>query len=197
MDSPSLPYVGGTHRIEDFGRPAGQVDDGPSGLEPSPLGEFGIPLMCSAKSLDSIRVDPKWPVTEGDCVARSFAPTKAAIKLHTLLELPALANAARYKICWQAKLLVKWIKKHLRIKKFSGTWENAAEDADLVCRVRLRAHRHRQEETSTRRLARHVATEPVRLGLREIPAIKLLARGDIRVTFGEQPDGNSLILPVG
>lgn len=39
--------------------------------------------------------------------------------------LPALTIAQLYKCRWQVELFFKWIKQHLRIKKFYGTSENA------------------------------------------------------------------------
>ena len=41
--------------------------------------------------------------------------------------LPALTIAALYKNRWQVELFFKWIKQHLRIKKFYGTSENAVK----------------------------------------------------------------------
>lgn len=41
--------------------------------------------------------------------------------------LPALTIAALYKNRWQVELFFKWIKQHLRIKKFLGTSENAVK----------------------------------------------------------------------
>ena len=41
--------------------------------------------------------------------------------------LPALTIAALYKQRWQVELFFKWIKQHLRIKKFLGTSENAVK----------------------------------------------------------------------
>ena len=42
---------------------------------------------------------------------------------HTLL--PALTVCALYKSRWQVELFFRWIKQHLRIKRFYGTSENA------------------------------------------------------------------------
>jgi hypothetical protein len=42
-------------------------------------------------------------------------------------ELPALSICALYKARWQVELFFKWIKQHLRIKKFYGTSENAVK----------------------------------------------------------------------
>ena len=41
--------------------------------------------------------------------------------------LPALTMAALYKQRWQVELFFKWIKQHLRIKRFMGTSENAVK----------------------------------------------------------------------
>ena len=41
--------------------------------------------------------------------------------------LPPLTIAALYKYCWQVELFFKWIKQHLRIKRFLGTSENAVK----------------------------------------------------------------------
>ncbi len=41
--------------------------------------------------------------------------------------LPALTIAALYKNRWQVELFFKWIKQHLRIKKFLGTSQNAVK----------------------------------------------------------------------
>jgi hypothetical protein len=44
---------------------------------------------------------------------------------HTLL--PALTICALYKSRWQIELFFKWVKQHLRIKRFYGTSENAVK----------------------------------------------------------------------
>ena len=41
--------------------------------------------------------------------------------------LPAATICALYKARWQVELFFKWIKQHLRIKKFYGTTENAVK----------------------------------------------------------------------
>jgi hypothetical protein len=57
----------------------------------------------------------------------------------------------------------------------SGHERECSEDADLVRRVHLRAHCHRQKGASTRCLALYIATDSFGLRFREIPAIKRLA----------------------
>lgn len=48
--------------------------------------------------------------------------------------LPPLTIAALYKSRWQVELFFKWIKQHLRIKKFFGTGENAVK-TQIWCAV--------------------------------------------------------------
>lgn len=48
--------------------------------------------------------------------------------------LPALTIAALYKSRWQVELFFKWIKQHLRIKRFLGTSENAVK-TQICCAV--------------------------------------------------------------
>ena len=43
------------------------------------------------------------------------------------MTLPALTICALYKSRWQVELFFKWIKQHLRIKRFYGTSENAVK----------------------------------------------------------------------
>jgi IS4 transposase len=42
-------------------------------------------------------------------------------------DLPALTIAKLYRCRWQVELFFKWIKQHLRIKKFYGATENAVK----------------------------------------------------------------------
>lgn len=52
---------------------------------------------------------------------------KQLVFLTNHLELPALTVCALYKSRWQVELFFKWIKQHLRIKRFFGTSENAVK----------------------------------------------------------------------
>ena len=52
---------------------------------------------------------------------------KHLVLLSNNFELPAVTLAALYKARWQVELFFKWIKQHLRIKKFYGTSENAVK----------------------------------------------------------------------
>ena len=52
---------------------------------------------------------------------------KTLIFLTNNTALPAQVIAQLYKNRWQVELFFKWIKQHLRIKKFFGTSENAVK----------------------------------------------------------------------
>jgi IS4 transposase len=52
---------------------------------------------------------------------------KTLVFLTNNTALPPLTIAALYKSRWQVELFFKWIKQHLRIKKFLGTSENAVK----------------------------------------------------------------------
>ena len=77
--------------------------------------------LCGVKSLADYpeylrRVRFKDPIT---------AKTLVFLTNNTLL--PAIVIAQLYKSRWQVELFFKWIKQHLRIKKFLGTSENAVK----------------------------------------------------------------------
>ena len=59
---------------------------------------------------------------------------KTMVFLTNNTALPALTIAALYKSRWQVELFFKWIKQHLRIKKFLGTSENAVK-TQIWCAV--------------------------------------------------------------
>jgi hypothetical protein len=52
---------------------------------------------------------------------------KTLVFLTNHFQLPALTICALYKCRWQVELFFKWIKQHLRIKRFFGTSENAVK----------------------------------------------------------------------
>jgi hypothetical protein len=59
---------------------------------------------------------------------------KTLVFLTNNTTLPPLTIAALYKSRWQVKLFFKWIKQHLRIKRFLGTSENAVK-TQIWCAV--------------------------------------------------------------
>ena len=52
---------------------------------------------------------------------------KTLVFLTNHFGIPALSVCALYKSRWQVELFFKWIKQHLRIKRFFGTSENAVK----------------------------------------------------------------------
>jgi hypothetical protein len=61
---------------------------------------------------------------------------KTLVFLTNNTALPALTIAALYKGRWQVELFFKWIKQHLRIKRFIGTSENAVK-SQIWCAVAI------------------------------------------------------------
>jgi hypothetical protein len=59
---------------------------------------------------------------------------KTLVFLTNNTSLPALTIAALYRNRWQVELFFKWIKQHLRIKRFLGTSENAVK-TQIWCAV--------------------------------------------------------------
>jgi hypothetical protein len=59
---------------------------------------------------------------------------KTLVFLTNNTALPALTIASLYKSRWQVELFFKWIKQHLRIKRFLGTSENAVK-TQIWCAV--------------------------------------------------------------
>jgi hypothetical protein len=59
---------------------------------------------------------------------------KVLVFLTNNTALPALTICALYKSRWQVELFFKWIKQHLRIKRFLGTSENAVK-TQIWCAV--------------------------------------------------------------
>jgi hypothetical protein len=62
------------------------------------------------------------------------ASDKTLVFLTNNSSLPALTIAALYKSRWQVELFFKWIKQHLRIKRFLGNSENAVK-TQIWCAV--------------------------------------------------------------
>ncbi len=62
------------------------------------------------------------------------ASGKTRVFLTNNTTLPPLTIAALYKSRWQVELFFKWIKQHLRIKRFLGTSPNAVK-TQICCAV--------------------------------------------------------------
>ena len=79
--------------------------------------------------------------------------------------LPAHVIAALYKNRWQVELFFKWIKQHLRIKKFLGNSENAVR-TQIGCAIATYVLIAIVKKTASPRcLALHLSTDFVGLGL--------------------------------
>ena len=55
------------------------------------------------------------------------AEGRSLVFLTNHMTLPALTVCELYRLRWQVELFFKWIKQHLRIKRFFGTSENAVK----------------------------------------------------------------------
>ena len=86
---------------------------------------------------------------------------KTLIFLTNNMSLPPLTIAALYKRRWQVELFFKWIKQHLRIKRFLGTSENAVKTQIWSAVSNLHAHRHRQERAQIPMPRSTIATDPL------------------------------------
>ena len=63
---------------------------------------------------------------------------KTLVFLTNHFKLPALTICALYKSRWQVELFFKWIKQHLRIKRFFGTSENAVKSQIWIAIIKKR-----------------------------------------------------------
>jgi len=80
---------------------------------------------------------------------------KLLVFLTNNFDLPALTIADLYRCRWQVELFFKWIKQHLRIKRFFGTSENAVKTQVWIAIRRVCARRHCQETHELRCLPLH------------------------------------------
>jgi hypothetical protein len=78
-------------------------------------------------ALDDPRTSRDYPVHLRRIRFRDDEKAKTLIFLTNQTALPALTICDLYKSRWQVELFFKWIKQHLRIKRFYGTSENAVK----------------------------------------------------------------------
>jgi len=78
-------------------------------------------------SLDGVRTSGDYPPHLRRIRFRDPETNKTLIFLTNHTALPALTICNLYKSRWQVELFFKWIKQHLRIKRFYGTSENAVK----------------------------------------------------------------------
>ena len=78
-------------------------------------------------ALDGARTSQDYKVHLRRIRFRDPETAKTLIFLTNQTALPALTICDLYKSRWQVELFFKWIKQHLRIKRFYGTSENAVK----------------------------------------------------------------------
>ncbi len=78
-------------------------------------------------SLTGTQSSHDYPVTLRRVKFYDAKHDKLLVFLTNNFELPALTIAELYRCRWQVELFFKWIKQHLRIKRFFGTSENAVK----------------------------------------------------------------------
>jgi hypothetical protein len=107
---------------------------------------------------------------------------KTLVFLTNNTSLPALTIAALYKSRWQVDTVLQVDQATLADQAVPGHQRERGQDADLVRRGHLRAHRHRQKGTPTRSLSLHMSTDLVRLGLRKKSDFMRLAARSVPIT---------------
>jgi len=78
-------------------------------------------------ALDGVVTSNAYPAMLRRIRLRAPDTGKTLIFLTNQTTLPALTVCALYKSRWEVELFFKWIKQHLRIKRFYGTSENAVK----------------------------------------------------------------------
>jgi len=78
-------------------------------------------------ALDGVRTADDYPAHLRRIRFREPETAKTLIFLTNQTTLPAMTICNLYKSRWQVELFFKWIKQHLRIKRFYGTSENAVK----------------------------------------------------------------------
>ncbi|MHB1053097.1 MAG: IS4 family transposase [Thiobacillus sp.] len=78
-------------------------------------------------ALDGFYTKQDYPVHLRRIRFKDAESGKTLVFLSNQMTLPAATICALYKSRWQVELFFKWIKQHLRIKRFFGTSENAVK----------------------------------------------------------------------
>ncbi|MBI2778912.1 MAG: IS4 family transposase [Gammaproteobacteria bacterium] len=95
----------------------------------------GTGIICDQRiALDGFYVSQNYPEQLGRIRFKDPETGKTLVFLTNNTALPALTIAALYKSRWQVELFFKWIKQHLRIKRFIGNSENAVK-TQIWCAV--------------------------------------------------------------
>ena len=92
-------------------------------------------VICDQRiSLDGFYISKDYPEQLRRIRFKDPESGKTLVFLTNNTALPALTIAALYKSRWQVELFFKWIKQHLRIKRFIGNSENAVK-TQIRCAV--------------------------------------------------------------
>ena len=92
-------------------------------------------IICDQRiSLDGYYISKDYPEQLRRIRFKDPETGKTLVFLTNNTALPALTIAALYKSRWQVELFFKWIKQHLRIKRFIGNSENAVK-TQIWCAV--------------------------------------------------------------
>ena len=92
-------------------------------------------IICDQRiALDGFYVSRSYPEQLRRIRFKDPESGKTLVFLTNNTALPALTIAALYKSRWQVELFFKWIKQHLRIKRFIGNSENAVK-TQIWCAV--------------------------------------------------------------
>ena len=92
-------------------------------------------IICDQRiALDGFYVSQNYPEQLRRIRFKDPESGKTLVFLTNNTALPALTIAALYKSRWQVELFFKWIKQHLRIKRFIGNSENAVK-TQILCAV--------------------------------------------------------------
>ena len=92
-------------------------------------------IICDQRiALDGFYISQDYPEQLRRIRFKAPETGKTLVFLTNNTTLPALTIAALYKSRWQVELFFKWIKQHLRIKRFIGNSENAVK-TQIWCAV--------------------------------------------------------------
>jgi len=92
-------------------------------------------IICDQRiALDGFYISQDYPEQLRRIRFKDPETGKTLVFLTNNTTLPALTIAALYKSRWQVELFFKWIKQHLRIKRFIGNSENAVK-TQIWCAV--------------------------------------------------------------
>jgi len=92
---------------------------------------------------------------------------KTLVFLSNQFALPAITICALYKARWQVELFFRWVKQHLRIKRFYGTSENAVKSQIWIAVSVYVLVAIYQEAPQPRYVALHFATDSLGHALRK------------------------------